>query len=291
MKSFIVLIFLIVFKTYLDDIFTVLISDLIVLLVFIKVLLNIFKIKIHLPAIHLPKFNKEFLNKSNLLKISGILGIILLMLFGFYLYKLHSLSVEANNLFANRCTKVNPYLISYKSAFLNFADYIQNPNKYSENDIKSFYNGYISGMRNYVKAEDNWLTVQKEFMNRWDSQTFQPWYIKKAEDLQWKMYKGYKDDAQYILDIGDQKVALSDPYSLDNKVRDQRNKAGNEYFDFYQKAIQINDWRKYIQYIPYPSVCNEKNTTIPETSGSIDWGEKQATPSSNFVPIDPYNII
>jgi hypothetical protein len=67
--------------------------------------------------------------------------------------------------------------------------------------------------------------------------------------------------------------------------------ASQEYFDFFQKAVEVRDWRKFIQYVPYPKVCNQKNTTIPESAGSIDWEGKSATPSSDFVPIDPYNLI
>ena len=199
--------------------------------------------------------------------------------------------VEANNIFAIRCTQVNPYLISYKNSFLSLADYIQHPDSYKENDVKTFYNGYISGMRKYVAAENMWLVLQQNYMNRWDFQLFQPWYIKKAEVLQWNMYEAYRDDAQYLIDIGDQKIVLKDPFSPNNEVRDRRDKASEEYFNFYQQATEIRDWRKYIQYVPYPSVCNEKNTTIPNTSGSIDWEGKKASPSSEFTPIDPYNLI
>jgi len=293
MKSFILLIVLVIFKQYLDDIFSVLISDLIILAVFIKVLLNIFKIKINIKKPKFPKLNinKDFLNKQNIIKISGVIFVILVLFLGFYLYDLHGSMVEANNIFAIRCTTVNPPLIAYKTSFLNFADAIQNPDKYTTEQIKGFYNGYNSGMKKYVTEENKWLSLQNNFMNRWDFQLFQPWYIKKAELLQWKMYGAYRDDAQYLIDIGDQKIVLKDPFSLNNEVRDRRDKASEEYFNFYQQATEIRDWRKYIQYVPYPNVCNEKNTTIPNTAGSIDWEGKSATPSSEFVPIDPYNVI
>lgn len=229
--------------------------------------------------------------KPRVVKYIAVSVVLLLLVLGSCLYKLHTLIVEANDIFAMRCTIVNPPLISYKTSFLKFADYLQNPGNYTDEDMKTFYNGYISGMLNYVKEENVWLAIQKNYMNRWDFQLFQPWYIKKAEDLQWKMYQAYRDDAQYILDIGDQKIIPKEPFSSSSEPRDRRDKASQEYFDFYQKAIEIQDWRKYVQYVPYPNVCTEKNTTIPNTAGSIDWEGKSATPSSEFVPIDPYNVI
>jgi len=51
--------------------------------------------------------------------------IICLLGFLFYVYKLHSLAVEGNRIFALRCTQVNPHLITYKKAFLTMADCIQ----------------------------------------------------------------------------------------------------------------------------------------------------------------------
>ena len=293
MKSFVLLIILVLFKSYLDDIFSVFISDLIILAVFIKVLLNFFKIKINIkkPNFLRIKLNASLFSKKNIFKAAGVVVIIVVFSLGFYLYKLHALATEGNDLFALRCTTVNPPLISYKNSFLSFADYIQHPEKYKESDGKVFYNGYISGMRAYVKEENMWLEKDKKFISRWDFNLIEPWYIKKAGDLQWKMYQAYRDDAQYLLDIGDQKIILKDPFSGVSEPRDRRDKYSQEYFDFYTKATEINDWRKYFGYIPLPKVCNEKNTTIPNTSGSIDWDGKSATPSSEFVPIDPYNVI
>jgi hypothetical protein len=293
MKSFVLLIVLILFKWILDDIFSVFISDLIILAVFIKVILNIFKIKVNLrmPDLKMPKLNKNVFSRKNIIKVAGVIIILVLLTSGFYLYDLHSSMVEANNIFALRCTTVNPPLIAYKTAFLGFADAIQNPNNYTKKQTIGFYNDYNSGMKKYVVEENKWLSLQNNFINRWDFKLFQPWYIKKAELLQWNMYEGYRNDAQYLIDIADQKIVLKDPFSSNNEVRDRRDKASEEYFSFYKQAIEIKDWRKFIQYVPYPSVCTEKNTTIPNTSGSIDWEGKSATPSSEFVPIDPYNVI
>jgi hypothetical protein len=144
-------------------------------------------------------------------------------------------------------------------------------------------------MKNYVKEENKWLAIQNKLIKRWDFQLIEPWYTKKAEDLQWKMYEAYRDDAQYILDLGEKKPVPKDFPNLN--VRDTRDKVSQEYFDFYTKAIAIKDWKKFFGRVSLPKVCTEKNLTIPNTEGSIDWEGKSATPSSDFVPIDPYNVI
>jgi hypothetical protein len=214
-----------------------------------------------------------------------------ILVFGFYLYKLHALAVEANNIFAIRCTTTNIPLIKYKISFLNMADGVNYPGKYTTEEFRGFYDGYLSGMKNYVKEEDKWLAIQNKLIKRWDFQLIEPWYIKKSEDLQWKMYQAYRNDAQYILDIGEQKIVLKYPFSGTSEVRDRRDKASQEYFDFYTKAIAIKDWRKFFGQVSLPKACNGRNLSIPDTTGSIDWEGKPATPSSDFIPIDPYNVI
>lgn len=223
-------------------------------------------------------------------KIILVVGLILIGSLGFYLYKLHALSIEGNNNFGLRCTTVNPPLIAYKSSFLRYADALNNPSKFSDNEIKSFADGYILGMRKYVKEETKWLEEDNKFINRWDFNLFAPWYMKIGAELQWRMYEGYKDDAQYILDIGDGKIVDNTPLGNISKARERRDKYSKLYYDFFDEASKEGDWRMRFTYIPLPIACNKENTFIPNTEGSIDW-EEEATSSSKFVPIDPYNLI
>lgn len=53
------------------------------------------------------------------------------------------------------------------------------------------------------------------------------------------------------------------------------------------QASEIKDWRKIFSYVPLPEGCTKETLTIPNTSGSIDWEGKSATPSPTLVPIDP----
>ena len=105
---------------------------------------------------------------------------IFLIIFGFYLYDLHALAVEGNKILALRCTEVNIPLIAYKNSFLNFADSLKNPGKYTDEQMKSFYDGYISGMRDYEPKENDWIETQRTFINRLDFKLIEPWYVKEA---------------------------------------------------------------------------------------------------------------
>ncbi len=211
---------------------------------------------------------------------------------GVYLYKLHSLAVEGNALFEYRCLHTNPPLIAYKNSFLKLADYLKNPDKYKGDDVKGFIDGYISGMRAYIPEETKWLEMQKKFIDRWDFQLLEPWYIREASGYQWKMYEGYRDDAASLLYMTDHpETARTDMKPGDvSEERQRRDMYAQKYFDLFERASKIPDWRKYFSSLPVPKGCTEENMMIPNTSGAIDWerGEKDATPSA--VPIDPYGV-
>jgi len=209
--------------------------------------------------------------------------------FGFYLYKLHALAVEGNKIFEQRCLIVNPLLIDYKNSFLKFTDYLKNPKKYSVDEVNGFLDDYIAGMRSYVVEENKWLETQKKYMNRWDFQLIEPWYIKKAADYQWKMYEGYRDDAKYMLETFDVGGATEEISAKFTEARDRRNEYSRLYYDFFDEASAINDWRKIFGSVSVPEGCTEENIIIPDTSGSIDWEGESATPSPTLVPFDPYS--
>ena len=204
--------------------------------------------------------------------------ILCLLVFGFYLYKLHSLAVVGNKIFEQRCLKVNPHLISYKNSFLKFADYLNNPKNYSGEEVKSYWDSYISEMRAYVPEEDKWLEVDKKYINRWDFKLIEPWYIKEASVYQLEMYKGYRDEAFYMLELYDNKT-LSEEFSTKfSEAKDRRSKYVGLYEDIFDKAAPLKDWRKTFGMVPLPAGCTDENTRIPDTSGSINWGTPTPTP-------------
>jgi len=225
--------------------------------------------------------------------VKSLVIIVFICIFGsgFYLYKLHALAIEGNKLFGDRCTQVNPILIQYKKAFLKYAEYLNTypHSRYSEKEIAECVEEYMSGLREYVPAEDAWLDSQMKFINRWDFQLFEPWYIKQGSVYQYDMYKAYRTDAANMVMIMDNpEIAKSMELGTPNPARETRDKAIQQYFDFFEEAQEITDWRKWFGRVPIPEGCTKENVTIPETGGSIQWDRdiEDSTPSG--VPIDPY---
>lgn len=196
--------------------------------------------------------------------------VLIVVLFGFYLYKLHSLAVEGNNVYALRCTKVNPPLIAYKNSFLSFADSLKNPTKYTDDQVKKFFYDYIDEMRKYVPEETSWLETNGKFISRWDFRLIEPWYLKQAGEYQQKMYEGYRDDAKYMLEVYD-KGGMDEELSAKlTEAKDRRDKNSQLYFDLFDKASVIYDWRKIFGHVPIPQGCTEDVLTISSTFGALD---------------------
>lgn len=200
------------------------------------------------------------------------------IVFSYYLFKLHALALEGNKIFEQRCLNVNSHLISYKNSFLKFADYLNNPKKYSSDEIKTYLEGYISEMRVYVLEEDKWLEADKKYINHWDFKLIEPWYIKEASVYQLEMYKGYRDEAFYMLELYDSKTPSEEASAKFAEAKDRRSKYVGLYEDIFDRAAPLRDWRKIFGMVPIPSGCTDKNTIIPDTSGSINWGTPTPTP-------------
>jgi len=215
------------------------------------------------------------------------LSIVIIVIFVFYLYKLHALAIEGNRIFEYRCTNVNPPLIGYKKSFLQMADYFNNPDGNAHVDVGAAFENYNSGMKAYVEEEDKWLEMQKLYTNRWDFKLIEPWYIKQAADYQWKMYEGYRDDAKYLIETYNAGGATEEINAKFNEARDRRDKYESLYYEFFDEASAISDWRKIFASVPIPEGCNEENMTIPNTSGVIDWEGKSPDVTPPPIPVVP----
>jgi hypothetical protein len=225
--------------------------------------------------------------KKKIFKMLLVLPVLFIVMFGVYIYKLHALALEGNKIFEQRCLKVNPHLISYKNSFLKFAGCINDPEKCSNEDVKNFWNGYISEMRAYVTEEDKWLEVEKKYINRWDFKLIAPWYVKEVSIYQLEMYRGYRDEAFYILKQYDNKKTDQELMAKVYEARERRNKYVDLNDNLFEKIWSIRDWRKIFANMPVPAGCTDENTIIPETSGAINLEEKPATPVPTIVPFNP----
>lgn len=217
---------------------------------------------------------------KKLIKVFLVLILVAVASFGIYAYKLHSLANEGNNLFEQRCLQVNPHLIAYKNSFLTMADMINNPENYEAGSGSEVFQNYIAEMDNYLEAEDNWLDKQSAYINRWDFQLFEPWYIKQAADYQIQMYEGYRDDAKYMMEVYNAGGATDELWDKQGEARDRRDKYSQLYYEFGNEATEIFDLRKFLAIVPAPEGCTEENMTIPNTSGAINWdGSEESTPA------------
>ena len=208
---------------------------------------------------------------KKILKLFLILFILVITVFGVYAYKIRSLAHEGNKLFEQRCLLVNPTLISYKKAFLIMADIFNNSENYEDGSGSKIFGEYIFNMRLYLEEENKWLEAQSLYINRWDFKLFEPWYIKQAADYQLKMYEAYRDNAKYILETVDTGNAGEEILTKSEDAKNRKEKYSELYFNFSRETSEINDWRKILGNVLLPEGCTEKNMTIPDTSGSIDW--------------------
>lgn len=80
---------------------------------------------------------------KRVVKIIVILLVFIVVTFLLYIYKLHSLSLEGNVIFEQRCLAVNPSLIAYKNFFLNFVNAVKNPGEFTSNQTADFYVSYL----------------------------------------------------------------------------------------------------------------------------------------------------
>lgn len=213
--------------------------------------------------------------KRKVVKIIFALILVIAIVSGLYAYDLHRLAVQGNEIFAYRCSNVNPKLISYKNSFLRYADLLKNSSSYTEAQATKiisddFMNGYINGMRVYVPEEDKWLTMDQNYLNQWDFKLLEPSYIKQAAEYEMKMYQGYRDDAKYMLSYWDSKGQDKDANTKQQEARDTIVTYSNLYFDLVKTASEIQDLRKQFGRVSVPSACNDDNMNIPNTTGILN---------------------
>lgn len=211
---------------------------------------------------------------ANKLKVRWkiIIGSLLFIItgLGLYAYKLHSLALEGNDIFEQRCTTVNPPLIAYKNNFLDFADEVKKGEKSNTEYVIGYFQLYINEVRNYAPKEVEWLNTQREFIDRWDFQLLEPWYIKEAAEYQYRMYEGYRDEALALTELLDSNGNTPEIQAKFDDARNRRNENSQLYFDLSERASAFNDWRKIFGSVPMPEGCTEELLTIPDTTGALD---------------------
>ncbi len=164
---------------------------------------------------------------------------------------------KSGRLFDERCNKVNPAMISYKNSYLQFWEMIKNPKNHTKEETRGKMAEYIEGIKKYIPLEDGWLSKQTSFVESWDFQAFQPKYVKDLAILQLKMYTSQRDSTRIIPDLWEGK-----PY--DSTLAKKAQEDTDNYFEAYENAKEMKDWRKRLWQSP-PLNCPEENLIIPDT--------------------------
>lgn len=208
-----------------------------------------------------------------------------------YTYSLRKLAMQGNKIFAQRCTTVNPPLIGYKNDFLKFTQCINNPGSCEDEAAGGYFVSYMKGLRAYTTEERKWLETQNAFINRWEFKLLAPNFLKQASEYQTQMYQAYYDDAQALVDLIDQKTPLPDTFDPNSvsEVRMRRFFYQKVFNDMMNKISTMRDPRIMIINMPVPKECNDTNTNIPETAGSIDWGTDESSTSAQPIDVNIYN--
>lgn len=93
-----------------------------------------------------------------------------------------------------------------------------------------------------------------------------------------------EDDAEmfkmYRRDNGEASDELN---AIQAAARNRRDAAEDKYFEFFDQAAEISDWRKIFSYLPVPDGCTDENMTIPQTGGAINW-DGTPTPQPKIIP-------
>lgn len=208
---------------------------------------------------------------KKLIRIIIVVVILLITSFSYYVYKLHSLAVEGNKIFEQRCLVVNPLLIKTRKTHLSLGAAIDGKIKPSLQEFESELLSLPKYADSYLEAEKSWLDKEGSYINRWDFKLFEPGYLKTAAKYQLSMYQGYYDYYKVVGDFfgrrfpqGQDPIPLMDKYW--NDVRTNR----DLYNQAMDKGVSINDWRKIFGNVPVPAGCTDENVIIPDTTGAMN---------------------
>lgn len=200
-------------------------------------------------------------------KIALSIAVVIIIFFCLYLYKLHSLALEGNKIFEQRCLVVNPLLIQTRKTHLNLGAAINGKSKPTTEEFKLELENLPKYADGYLTAEKTWLDKEGAYVNGWDFKLFEPDYLRTAAKYQLAMYQGYYDYYKVVGDFfgrrlpqGEDPILLMDKYWNDVQTnRDLYNQAMD-------RGMSIKDWRKIFGRVPVPSGCTDENVTIPDTT-------------------------
>jgi hypothetical protein len=196
--------------------------------------------------------------KKVLLIISGLIVLTIILCVG-YLIKYQQIVNEGSEIADKQCLLVEP-LIKEKNGLYNDSLQLNTASGSAEDYMKNNAS-YLDVSRKYIKAQEEWLSIENEFINRWDYKLIAPSYIKDLSRLQLSSrmaaVEAQKalDEAFTIKDNPLRQFALSDNVITETK---KRNQADDEYNGIIKQHANRLDIRTYFVNIPV-SACLDIN--------------------------------
>jgi hypothetical protein len=197
-----------------------------------------------------------------------VLVVLFSFLFLFGLYQLTSILMyqhlinEGSALVDNQCLKVNPIIIERKNA------YTKSMQALKDNDTKTYEketDAYLTASSKYIKEQEIWLKAQRQYVDRWDFQYFNPSYVKEAAMTQFVSRVADVRSTKLIVEafyVKDLNMSIAEEDG--KKAIDQikiRNAADKKYDEIWDNPGKL-DWRT--QFIKVPvSKCPDENFNFP----------------------------
>jgi hypothetical protein len=197
-------------------------------------------------------------------KVRKPLFIVLILIFGLfatYIFKYQQLINDGSVIADAHCLKVNPLIIERKNKYLDSMKVIQ-----ASGGAEAYWKeteSYLAVSKKYISAEEEWLEMQKKYMDRWDFNLLIPYHIKQAAQYQYEEREADRNSTDTLVKLFQEKDPVIQK-QLSGKVIDETNrgkKADDEYNKIWD-APRTFDIRNYITKVP-PSKCPAENFDIP----------------------------
>lgn len=176
---------------------------------------------------------------------------------------------EGSILADNQCLKVNPVIIDRKNSYIKSLQALKN-NNYKEYEKQTV--NYFQASKQYISEQSKWLDTQKNFIDRWDFQYFNPSYIKIAAKYQFESRKADMESTKFIIDsyeVTQLNKSLSEELALKSVEKIKiRNEADKKYNAIWNNPGKL-DWRTRFIKVP-PSKCPDKNFNIPDVEDFLN---------------------
>lgn len=211
-------------------------------------------------------------NRKNIKKIIIIISFPAILALGYFIFsifKYQSIVNEGSILADNQCLIVNPIIIDRKNSYIKSLQALKD-NNYEEYEKQT--ENYFKASKDYVSEQTKWLDTQKNYIDRWDFQYFNPSYVKNAAKYQYESRKADMESTKLLIDsyeVSQLNKSLSEELALKSVEKIKiRNDADKKYEEIWNNPGKL-DWRTRFIKVP-PSKCPDENFNIPDVEDFLN---------------------